>query len=279
MNAQTDILIFDVGLGQSVFLYPHSHPNYSMLIDCGHDGDFHPIDFLIEKNFIHQNTLGNLTITNYDQDHFSGIENVRDKVNIWTTTFTNNLTSSEIKALKDEVTTQLEHVCELKDTYIYPADFFKPPYIVERFSLEKSDLDTHDTNNLSQVVFIEDKGTVICISGDLEQKGWLKLIEKFPKVKEWLRKTDVFVASHHGRENGYCPDTFSHCTPECIVISDKGIIHDTQRDMASFYSNHVSGSGVYLNGRSRKVLTTRDDGHLWIQLHPNSTRVYNNFSH
>jgi beta-lactamase superfamily II metal-dependent hydrolase len=279
MGQHTDILIFDVGLGQSVFIHPHSAPEYGMLIDCGHDGDFHPIDFLIKQKLIHNNILGNLTITNYDQDHFSGIENLRNKVGIWTTSFAHNLSSTEIKKLKEDVTTQLEHVCYLKDTYIHPVPAFTPPYTVQRFSLEKNDLENHDTNNLSQVVFVEHNGTTICISGDLELKGWTALIQKNSEVKGWLQKTNVFIASHHGRENGYCPDVFSHCAPECIIISDKGIVHDTQRDMTSLYGGHVNGQGVSINNRTRKVLTTRDDGHLWIQLHPSSIRIYRNFSH
>lgn len=279
MEEKTDILIFDVGLGQSIYVHPHSHPEYGMLIDCGHDGDFHPIDFLIERSFIHNSKLGNLTITNYDQDHFSGVENLRKKVAIWTTNFAKNLSSDEIKELKDEITSQLEHVCYLKDTYIYPAQNYNPPYSTGIFSLEKVDLENHDTNNLSQVVFVEQYGTTICISGDLEEKGWKILLEKNPLLKEWLNKTDIFVASHHGRENGYCADVFSHCSPECILISDKGIVHETQKDMSSLYGSHVNGSGINMNGKLRKVLTTRDDGHLWLQLRPSSSRIYNNFSH
>lgn len=279
MEQHTDILIFDVGLGQSIFIYPRSAPEYGMLIDCGHDDDFHPINFLVERGFIYKNTLGNLTITNYDQDHFSDIENLRNKIGIWTISFAHNLTSSEIRQLKDEVTTQLEHVCRLKDDYIYLAPTFTPPYIIQRFFLEKHDLESHDTNNLSQVVFIEHNGTTICVSGDLEEKGWIALLQKNPSIKDWLKKTNVFVASHHGRENGYCADVFSYCKPECVIISDKGIVHDTQRDMASVYGSHVIGQGVPINNRIRKVLTTRDDGHLLIQLHPYSTRIYKNFSH
>lgn len=279
MEQHMDIFIFDVGLGQSIFIYPRNNPQYGMLIDCGHDGDFHPIDFLVEKGFIHQNRLGNLTITNYDQDHFSGIENLRSKVDIWTTSFAKNLSSNEIKQLKEDITTQLEHVCYLKDKYVHPAPTFTPPYTVVRFSLEKYDIENHDTNNLSQVVFIEHHGTTVCISGDLELKGWTALIKKYPIINDWLKKTNVFVASHHGRENGYCPDVFANCAPECVVISDKGIVHDTQKDMASLYGSHVSGQGVSINNRTRKVLTTRDDGHLWLEIHPGPARIYKSFSH
>lgn len=280
---KTDILIFDVELGQCIFVYPHSNPEYGMLIDCGNTQEFEPIDFLISKGYINNNNLSNLTLTNYDQDHFSGIQHLRSKVAITTVSFAPNLTSSEIKNLKEEPYTEaLNHVCHIKDTYINPAPNHIPPFSKQVFHLEKEHLDTHDTNNLSQVVFIEHHGSIICISGDLEEKGWETLFEKQPGIKNWLAKTNIFVASHHGRDNGYYPEIFLHCKPECIIISDKGIIHDTQKDMASVYGQHVNGDGIALNNKpdsKRKVITTRDDGHIYIQLFPGGVRVYSNFSH
>src|ERR1700686_3848456 len=124
----TDIIIFDVGLGQSIFIYPHSHPQYGMFIDCGHTEDFHPIDFLLKHGLITNNTVSNLTLTNYDQDHFSGLPYLRGKVHIKTVSFASNLTSFEIKELKEEITDALDHVCAIKDTYIHPAPDHLPPY-------------------------------------------------------------------------------------------------------------------------------------------------------
>ena len=279
---KTDILIFDVGLGQSIFVYPHSDPTYGMLVDCGNVEGFEPIDFLIKKGYIVNNILSNLTLTNYDQDHFSGAPYLRSKVGIHTVTFASNLTSLEIKELKEKPHTDaLQHVCYVKDTYIYPVPAYAPPYIKQTFHLQKGDLESHDTNNLSQIVFIEYNNSVICISGDLEEKGWKALLEKQPGIKTWLARTNIFIASHHGRDNGYCPEIFSYCKPECIIISDKGIMHDTQRNMSSVYGEHVAGAGVYFNNNlsKRKVLTTRDDGHIWVQLHPGGSRIYRNFTH
>ena len=281
---KTDILVFDVGLGQSVFVYSHMHPTYGMLIDCGNTPEFDPVDFLIAKGYLPNNSLSKLVITNYDQDHFSGMPNLRSKVGIRTVMFAPNLTSPEIKDLKEKPHTDaLVQVCEVKDTYIHPIPpDFVPPYIMRTFYLQKAHLDGHTTNNLSQIVFIEHQGTVVCVSGDLEEKGWKALLVAEPEVKTWLARTNIFIASHHGRENGYHPDVFLHCKPECIIISDKDIVHETQEAMSSVYAGQVVGNGVSLNGLTlgtRKVLTTRSDGHLYIQLFPGGTRAYSNFSH
>jgi beta-lactamase superfamily II metal-dependent hydrolase len=279
---KTDVLIFDVGMGQSVFVHPHKSPYYGMLVDCGNVEDFNPIDFLIKTKYI-GNALNDLTLTNYDQDHFSGLPYLRSKVSITSVCFPKNLNSAEIKNLKEKpYSNALEHTCYIRDTYTNPALQHIPPYTKRVFHLEKTHLENPNANNLSQVVFIEQYGTTICVSGDLEEKGWKTLLEKQPDIKIWLAKTNIFIASHHGRNNGYYPDIFNYCKPECIVISDKGIIHDTQKDMASVYGNHIQGSGIIFDGNSvnrRKVLTTRDSGHIYIQLFPNGIRNYSCFSH
>ncbi len=277
----TDVLVFDVGLGQSIFIYPHSHPEYGMLVDCGNTEEFDPIDFLLDKNYISNGILSNLTLTNYDQDHFSGMPYLREKVQIRTVNFAKNLSSSEIKAMKEDVTEALEHTCAIKDTYIHPAPYHQPPYVCQVFHLNKEHLQNPDTNNLSQVVFVEHHGTVICISGDIEEIGWKTLLATQPAIKDWLKKTNILIASHHGRENGYCSEVFTHCSPECVIISDKEIIHDTQRDMYSTYGGHVNGDGVRFAGEldKRKVLTTRDDGHVYIRLLPEGIRSYGSFVH
>src|SRR5690348_4240777 len=99
---KTDILIFDVGLGQSIFVYPHSAGEYGALIDCGNTKEFEPIDFLIKKNYIQNGTLNELMLTNYDQDHFSGLPYLQTKVAIRSVLFAPNLSTPEIKALKQK---------------------------------------------------------------------------------------------------------------------------------------------------------------------------------
>jgi beta-lactamase superfamily II metal-dependent hydrolase len=91
-----------------------------------------------------------------------------------------------------------------------------------------------------------------------------------------LGEVDVLVASHHGRESGYCAEVFEYCRPQVVVMSDKAIVHDTQ-GMTARYRDHVTrynpnGITVRSSGRRRHVLTTRSDG--WIQFEVNDQGTF-----
>ncbi len=284
-NNILEILIFNVGQAQCIFFYPRSHPEYGMFVDCASGEDYDPVDFLIKQNLIHHDgtryVLGNLTITNYDHDHFFGLPNIRQKMHIQTVSLARNISSYELRNIKPEITNALEHLCYLKDTYNAPAPYHTPPYNKSAYSLTQNELESGEinTNHLSQLVFVEYGGSKICIGGDLEGiPAWEKHILN-PEIQTHLATTNVFVASHHGHDNGYHANIFLHClSPDCIVISDKNIMYNTQDEMANKYSQHVT-TGVSLNGSSplRKVLTTRSDGHLWISFDLNGTRTYRSF--
>lgn len=286
-NNILEILIFNVGQAQAIFFYPRSHPEYGMFVDCAESDNCKPIDFLLTKNFIHWNAvnrryeLGNLTLTNYDNDHFSGLPGIRENIHIKTVRLPKNITSQELKSIKPEVTDALKNVCYLKDTYTSDAVNHIPPYRQHTYYLEQSELEPEklDTNHLSQLVFIEYGGSKICISGDLEISAWEKILQK-QEVQKHLKNTHVFVAAHHGHDNGYHTEIFSHClNPDCIIISDKEIMYGTQDYMSAKYSQHVK-NGVNFQGTNpgRKVLTTRSDGHLWIRFDLYGNRTYQSFS-
>jgi hypothetical protein len=94
----------------------------------------------------------------------------------------------------------------------------------------------------------------------MEKAGWLALLQD-PDFRERLQSVNVFIASHHGRESGYCEEVFNCCQPDIIIISDKEIVHETQKHD---YTKHASG--ITWNGglQRRYVLTTRLDGTITI---------------
>src|ERR1035438_3945997 len=156
-----DIIVFNVEHGQSIFFYPRNNPAYGMLVDCGNTQYFEPIDYLLKLNWLphdgQQYVLGDLTLTNYDHDHFSGLPYLRSKAHIKAIHFAKNLTSQEIKAQKPMITDALNHVCFLQETYNSPLQNHLPPYTKTVFALTKAHLNGEKptTNNLSQIVFVE----------------------------------------------------------------------------------------------------------------------------
>ena len=275
-----DVIVCNVRLGQCVLFYPHDNPaKYSMMVDCGHEGGFHPVDLFIslkdlEKNGNGQYEIGNLTLTNYDHDHFSGLPYLLKRARFKTVNFANNLSVKELLDMKDEETEALMALVGLRNTYSRTATDYTQPYQKTVFSLSVGDLGaagiTPSTNHLSQMVFVEVGNVMICIPGDLEADSWEVMLKK-PGVQKLLKKTNIFFASHHGRENGYHGKVFDYCFPDCVIISDKEVVHGTQQGMAADYGKHVLGDGIVLEGPMgkkdrRKVITTRNDGHLWINI-------------
>ncbi len=278
--SKLQIAVFNVGAGQSMLVYPTDQTDHAMLVDCGgEENGFSPVEFLVSKNILPKNQnghprLGNLAITNYDHDHFSWLPELWKKINIWTVRFPKNITSQELKDHKKEETEALRHVCHIKDTYTSPADQFKPIYSLYSDHLQQNDLDSGiNTNHLSQIIFVDFAGSRICIMGDLERPAWEKLLQR-QGIRDYLKSTHVLVAPHHGRDNGYHENIFSYCKPEVVVISDKDIMYDTQGGMAQKYSNNVAGNGIDFDGVTRKVLTTRSDGHILINFELDGTRSY-----
>jgi hypothetical protein len=270
-------IVYNVKLGQCIGVLPASQRDYAMLVDCGHDDSFHPIDdfqqYLTESSEKPPRpVIRTLFLTNYDHDHFSGLPKLRKTVQIRHAHMPDNLSMQELRDLKEQSTAALDALDDMRRTYTSTAQNYTPPLEHKVFSLTQAELRQAQipvqTNHLSQIVFFKYRGVTLCIPGDLEDRSWAVMLTKL-EVKNWLQETNIFIASHHGRENGYHPDIFKYCRPSCVIFSDKSVIHDTQKDMAATYSKHVIQDGVEFSSATggilnRKVLTTRNDGHILI---------------
>lgn len=129
-------------------------------------------------------------------------------------------------------------------------------------------LDFRDTNNLSLAAFVTFGNFTILFGGDMERAGWGRLLES-AGFRARLPSVSVYVASHHGRENGCCEELFRLCRPELVVFSDGSKQHGTQ-ETSGWYSNRTTGipdlsrAGGLLGPPRRKVMTTRSDGSIRI---------------
>lgn len=252
--------IFDVSHGFCGYLI--SDNGNVMLFDCGHNDrtGFRPSEYLPEKGCT---AIERLVIQNYDEDHVSDLPNLREALPIQVLRRNKSMEPKTLETVKKEsgpITPAMESTIDMARQY--SQDVINPPLFlnIEYSTFYNTYPEFTDTNNLSVVSFIHYDGMGIISPGDLEKAGWLKLLE-IESFRNNLKKVNIFIASHHGREGGYCEEVFKYCSPDIIIISDKEITHETQKND---YAKHAKG--VPWNGgpETRYVLTTRSDGMITI---------------
>ena len=249
LNVEHGFAAYAIASDGSVFLF-----------DCGHSSTCRPSEYLSALG-IH--TIRRLFISNYDEDHISDLPNVR-RLSVEILTRNSSLTSTQLRGLKTPpISAAMTVLLDMVDRYTgeVSSEQLEPPG-VRAWTFQNSYPTFMDTNNLSLLTFLDVGSVSFVLPGDLERAGWLALL-KDSQVCELLARVNVFVASHHGRESGYCKEVFNYCRPSLIVMSDGPVEYDTQK-MAGTYAQHATGQ--LFNASSgqewRKVVTTRNDGHI-----------------
>jgi beta-lactamase superfamily II metal-dependent hydrolase len=253
--------IFDVEHGQCALL---TGDGEHMLIDAGHNsGTGWRPSLMLERRGIRH--LDSLVITNEDQDHASDLPNVLRMATVGELYRNPTISGADILNLKgqDNCGDGIYALAWMLDQF---TDSRGPrPYFggleVQTFW---NDYPRHftDENNLSLVVVLRWRDLAICFPGDMERRGWLRLLQD-PAFRTAMSSVHILVASHHGRENGYFESLFraTGLRPQLVIISDCGIQHATQGTVALY---RAWTTGVYLHGQRRCVLTTRHDGMITL---------------
>lgn len=255
-----DLKIFDVEHGACALLT--CDDNTRLMIDAGHNAasQWRPGTYLKGEGIT---TLDMLAITNYDEDHVSGLPNLVENVDIRWLWRNKAVSAPQIKQLKSEDGMGVGIECLVERiTNVFTGDGTSPQPTfagLKRFGYHNSMADFDDENNLSLVVYLECHGVGVLFPGDLENAGWRMLLED-PGFKAALQKTRVLIASHHGRASGCCDEIFEFCKPNYVVISDKGYMHDTQETVPYYRAKAVGGP--FRTDGTRHVLTTRNDGRI-----------------
>lgn len=254
------VQIFNVSHGFCAYLVADN--GNVMLFDCGHNEEtgFRPSQYLPQSGC---SAIERFFITNYDHDHVSDLANLRKVLPINILNSNKTISPDDLRKLKEKggpLTEGLEAAIDMATTYNSPVT--NPPEFpsMEWKVFHNSYTTFQDTNNLSLVVFIHYDGMGIVFPGDIEKVGWDELL-KYESFCNHLSRVNIFVASHHGRQNGYCEDVFVHCKPDIIIISDEEIQYDTQNVN---YKKHAKGLPWNNNSETRYVLTTRSDGMITL---------------
>jgi beta-lactamase superfamily II metal-dependent hydrolase len=257
------LTIFDVEHGFCAFAVASN--GKALMIDCGRNETtgFSPSQHLLRQG----RELELLIVSHYDEDHIADLPELRRSIPI------------RMLVKNDTISEVAMYLMKLKEsTDISAAVSVMGPMIRDSIpTIERPDLadiqvqwfyngypEFEDENNLSVVAFVDSGDVHLIFPGDLEREGWLRLLER-SDFRERLAGANYFVASHHGRDNGYCPEVFDICHPRAVIISDSTIEHGTQ--MHDFYARHASG--VLADPRTiRYVYTTRSDGPITFDTAP-----------
>lgn len=232
-----------------------------LMFDCGSSSIMQPSKHLWDQGI---REISRFFVMNYDEDHILGLPKMRESFGIRVLTRNASVSSDQLRSIKTSpISKAMSELLDMIDSYTSAIDEEQvklPGTSIRMFC--NSYPRFKDTNNLSLLVFLDIGDDTFALPGDLERDGWLELL-KNKAVCKLLSNVTVFVASHHGRESGYCGEVFNYCKPNLVVILDGPIKYDTQ-EMASRYGQHATG-GIF-NGshgqEQRKVISTRNDGSI-----------------
>jgi beta-lactamase superfamily II metal-dependent hydrolase len=211
-------------------------------------------------------SVARAVLTNLDRDHLSDIASFEPYLRPATIKTNHHVDPAWIRTLKLQESGIVDPAVNIALQWmanVYTGGGVQPAYGMELQHHYNSPAQFQDTNNLSVVTFVRYNGIGVLFPGDLETAGWKALLGNQAFIT-CLTQTNLLVASHHGRAGGYCADIFQYCAPHAVIISDKQIVHDTQDH--DLYGRHCTG--LNFSGNIRKVLTTRNDGKITIDIPP-----------
>lgn len=254
------IHIFDVEHGECSAIETPS--GQLILIGLGHNSStgWRPSAWVRQRN----QSPSCVVLSNLDRDHVSDIASFDPLLRPESIKANHHINPAWLQALKLAESGRVDPAVQTALHWmanIYTGGPVTPAYGMELQYFYNSTAQFQDTNNLSVVTFVRYNGCGVLFPGDLETAGWKALLAD-PGFVARLAQTKLLIAPHHGRAGGYCAEIFQHCAPDAVIISDKPIVHDTQDH--DLYGCHCRG--LDFGGTTRRVLTTRNDGKITIDI-------------
>ena len=263
------ILVHNVGHGQSIHAFTPSE--HVVVVDLGASNTFSPLAWLRKLTSV----IDSLVITHPHGDHIDEILDLKATGfrvrQLWRPKW---LTPDEVRqanqaAYEANVTRYLEMSKEYSCA-ISPDELVGNPTVTGGVTISQyasQACGRSNLNNHSGVVVFDYLGIKILIPGDNEVASWRELLNN-PEFVSAAKTPDVLLASHHGRDSGYCAELFEGIgKPRLCMISD-GRVQDT--DATGRYSYHARGWIVHFrSGRpsvQRRCVTTRTDGYVDIKV-------------
>lgn len=252
-----------------------------VLIDCGHSTDYHGKPWFPGVHLRSQGiTFVDLLIcTNYDEDHASGAPSlISQGIGVGCILGNPTVPPEVIEHLKTEdgmgngIRLIANSLADRRLRGMVQSPPAMPGVLLRYFWNPWPHWNTE--NNLSLVAHLNINRFNFLFPGDMEREGFNNLL-KFQPFANLMSGIDVLMAAHHGRENGKCGPMFDDhgCRPKLIIISDCAKKHQSQ-ETVPYYSSKAQGIQNFRGQRTRYVLTTRKDDHIWFRFEGERCLVY-----
>ena len=258
--------IFDVEHGSCACLITDG--GEVVLLDCGTNATtgFTPSRWLRDHGYSH---VDQLVISHFDADHVADAHNLTASLHVRSIRRNRGRSAPQIRTDKETsgaLPAGLSAALHLHESYSHPVS---RPLSVTISSYWNSPSLFSDQNNLSLVAVLKIGGMTTIFPGDLEAAGWTELLKR-ADFRDDLNAVNFFVASHHGRRSGFTPEIFAggRPKPHLCLVSDKSVHEEDPPD----YGRYASGIR-FPNAGIRRVLTTRSDGNILIELLNGQTTV------
>lgn len=273
-----DLIVFNVDHGLCVLVRT---PNgYGVMIDVGCRRDFSPAEWVADGNIVltpfNNRRLAKLIVTHPHDDHVEGISKLikylppailqRRKDIDW---------DQILNPPNQDPSLNAKEFYRWQSAYDQPAKSL-PDYgcDLQIFGLTRSDLESlggqlqNQVNNGSYVsVFtwtFDGFTWKIVVCGDNETKGLEALLQQ-QKFRDTISGARILVTPHHGHTSGYSGEFMKAIgNPDLIITS---VQSQGESDHVE-QSYQVYSKGIIFDGKMRRHLTTRKDGHIWLSLTP-----------
>jgi len=268
--------IFDVEHGACALITTSNGKR--VMIDCGDNSTtgWKPDVELIARGIW---SIEKLIVSNYDEVHASGFPDLNRHIRIGAIVGNMSVSPADIRFLKsdDGMSTGIAHLVhalehDFANVAPFDGDFGDTSFAFFRNTPGIPPFGFDDENNLSLVTFVNCGAHRFIFPGDIEKEGWRALL-KNPLVMSYLSRVTFFVASHHGRVNGYLKEVMDLCPNiRAVIISDKKIGYQSQETVDD-YRRHTTGC-LMGDDTVRHVFTTRRDGYMCFRVPPGSNWAY-----
>ncbi len=274
-----EITVWDVQHGSAAYIKTPN--NRHIVVDLGDADTFSPLRTLYGRGV---RQLDVVVITHPHRDHLDDIFNLK-LLSPQVVHTPRQLSEAAIrKGNRVEDMPVVSEYLQIRQAYTFPTSAVNDVTVPANFGGASFQVfapcfcDDSNINNHSLVLVASYAGLKMVIPGDNEAPSWKELL-KNPTFLAAVSGTDVLLASHHGRDAGYCSELFAAMgKPRLVVISD-GRFGDTCA--TDRYSKQANGWTVYdASGASdtRKCVTTRCDGHITIKFGwTTNNSAYRNF--